>query len=318
MSAPPNHPNDMDSLAESLKNIEISCMPVQQRVNLGEQDPNFRREERLVPYEIQVCHVDYRDFFIQVNIDKHSFVLKQTLDGNVQVRVSDGAGQIQTFPMPIGMSMDESLKKITDYFLGRPGTIIHQLLISSEDVLEKCIVPEVIQTRYICYDGRNLDKALRVKCKETFVFAKCFRVEMIRSVFEQVKSLNYTAGMAIEIGTGGIEQKIFPRALETLQDLQPKLGVQPKHQCYDGECDRPAIEHATHLQCLVFDIEDKDLEMIVCLPDFVRIFGAEDQGLNHVVRFRVEPKGTAARCDAENWLSVFDVDGFESYVNMAN
>lgn len=292
-------------------------MPVEQRVSLAEESPDFRQEERLIPYHIKVCHVDYRSHCIKIIIDKHSFVLKKDPEGNVRVKVADESGQLQIFPMPDGMSMDESLKKITDYFLGRPGTIIQQLLISSEDVIDKCIVPEFIHQRYICYDARNLDKALRVKCKETFVFARCFRVEMIRSVYQQVKALGYTAGMAVEIGTCGIEQKIFPRALETLQDLHPKRGVQPKHECYDLECTRPAIENATHLQCLVFDIDGTDFELIVCLPDFVRIFGAEDQGLNHVVRFKVEPRGSVPTCDEENWHSVFDVDGFESYFNLA-
>lgn len=300
---------DANSLAESLKNIAISCVPEQERVNSQEETPS--------PFQIKVCHVDYTARYIQINIDKHSFLLKKNAEDNVRVKVSDGNSQLQSFPMPIGMTMDESLKKITDYFLGRPGTQIQQLLISSEDVLDKCTVPEIIHQRYICYDGRNLDKALRVKCKEAFIFARCFRVDMIRSVHQQVKTLGYTAGMAIEIGTCGIEQKIFPRALETLQDLHPKRGVQPKHECYDLECSRPAIENATHLQCLVFDIDGTDLELIVCLPDFVRIFGAEDQGLNHVVRFKVETRGSVPTCDEENWHSVFDVDGFETYFNLA-
>ncbi|EFO86971.1 hypothetical protein CRE_15195 [Caenorhabditis remanei] len=307
--------SEADKLAESLRNIAISCMPIEQRINLGEQDPSFRQEESQVPYQIQMVHIDYKPRRIEINIDKHSFVLRPQPE-SVKVVVSNN-GLIQGFNMPSGMTLDDSLKKITDYFLGRPGTKINQLLISSEDVLEKCVVPELIHQRYICYDSRNLEKAVVIKCPESFVFASRFGVDMIRTVYQQFKTLNYTAGMALEIGTGGIESRIFPRAIEALQDLNPKLGVQPKHECYDLECTRPDVEYATHLQCLVFDVEGSDCELVVCLPDFVRIpviFGGD---ISHVVRFKMIQKGTTAICSEENWLSVFDVDGFISFVNMA-
>lgn len=307
---------DPNALADSLRKMEISCMPVEQRINLGEQDARFREEERQVPYQIQMVHIDMRRRCIEANVDKHSFLIQKFGD-NVHVKLSDGAGQSSVFPMPEGLSLHESLKKITDYFLGRPGTTINQFLISSEKVLETCNVPEMVHQRYICYDSRNLEKALAIKCPETFIFEQCFKVSMIRTVYQQFKKLKFTEGMALEIGSTGIEARIFPRAIEELNDLNPKLGIQAKHTCYDLECTRPNIEYATQLQCLLIDIEDSDCELVVCLPDFVRIPAEEPTELNHVVRFKVVKKGTVTVCSEEDWLSIFDIDGFITFTNMA-
>uniref|UniRef100_A0A1I7URD7 Methyltransf_21 domain-containing protein n=1 Tax=Caenorhabditis tropicalis TaxID=1561998 RepID=A0A1I7URD7_9PELO len=306
-----------DELADSLRRIAISCMPVEQRVNLGEQSANFREEERHIPYQLKVVHIDMKRRSVEANVDKHSFSIKQNEGGNVQVTVSDGTGQSAVCNMPNGLSLNESLKKITDYFLGRPGTVIQQFLISSESVLETCNVPEMVHQRYICYDSRNLEKALVIKCPETFIFEKTFKSSMIKTVYQQVKNLGFTEKMNIEIGTDGVDPRVFLTAIEELKDLNPKLGIQPKHNCYDIECSRPNIEYATHLQCLVFDIEGTELELVVCLPVFVVVPGQERSGLNYITRFNVVKRGTVSNiCRKEDWLSVFDVEGFVTFVDL--
>ncbi|EGT56036.1 hypothetical protein CAEBREN_21241 [Caenorhabditis brenneri] len=305
-----------DELAESLRRMAISCMPIEQRIQLGERSTEFREEERHIPYQINLVHIDMRGRIIECNVDKHKFLIQEN-QGRVQVTLSDGTGQSSVFPMPTGLSLRESLKKISDYFLGRPGTRINQFFISSEDVLETCNVPSMVHERYICYDSHNLEKSLTIKCPEAFVFVDNFRAAMLRSVYERCKSLHFTDGMALEIGSSNIETRFFTRARAALADLNPKLGLQPKHECYDAACKRPFIEFATHLQCLVFDIEGTQHELVVCLPDYV-VIPNDRAGLNHIVRFKVVPKGTTSICEeAENWLSVFEYEGFVTFTNMA-
>lgn len=304
-----------DELADALRRMAISCMPIEQRINLGEQNAEFREEERHIPYNIQMVHIDMRFRTIEVNVDKHTFLIWQTPQ-NVEVTVSDGTGQSSLFPMPAGLTLNESLKKISDYFLGRPGTKINQFFISSENVLETCNVPEFVHQRYICYDSHNLEKALTIKCPETFVFVRNFQVPMIRTVYQQFKNLNFTEGMALEIGSSGLESRVFHKVRNTMTDLNPMLGLQEKHICYDVECKRPFIDFATHLQCLVFDVPDSEYEFVVCLPDYVQMAG-DNMGLNHIVRFKMVAKGTTTVCSQEDWLSVFDSEGFVTFINMA-